>query len=212
MRAVTTNYDSLLEQSLSDRAIKPKFKPVWHKDIKLDRKAERGIFDVHGYLPYGDTGSKEDDVLLTESQYHKAASDPYSWELTLIQCFSSSIGLMVGMSMTDRNLRRLLYALSQTQLRQDVYLVLKNPEEPRMTCCDIKLINENAAKYAEQFSDYGLKKDTKAAEEIQEISRELVGHEKSMTKKVLKRFGVKVIWVDDYEEVPVIVEALMPPQ
>jgi hypothetical protein len=206
---VTTNYDSLLEQSLSDRAMKLRFKPVWRRDTELNRKAERGIFHVHGYIPYKGTGSKKDDILLTESQYHKAASDPYSWSnLTLIQCFSSSIGLMVGMSMTDRNLRRLLYALSQTQLRQNVYLVLKETEKPKMTRCDIKLINENATKYAQQFSEYGFKKEAKAPGEIQEVLGELVLQEKAMTEKALKRFGVTVIWVTDHAEVPVIVEAL----
>jgi len=119
---------------------------------------------------------------------------------------------MVGMSMTDRNLRRLLYALSQTQLRRDVYLVLKRPEAPRMTSCDIDLIKENAATYAQRFPDYGFKTDEKAVEEIQEISHALVPLEKGMTKDVLDRFGVKVIWVEDYEEVPVIVEALIHPK
>jgi hypothetical protein len=208
---VTTNYDSLLEQALADRAMKLEFKPVWRKDMDLDRKKERGIFHVHGYLPRNGTGSEEDDILLTEAQYHAAASDPYSWSnLTLIQCFSSSTGLMVGLSMTDRNLRRLLYALSQTQLRQDVYLVLKKPQEPRMTPCDIDLVNENAAKYAQQFSEYGVKKQDRAAEEIQEILRQLVRQEEEMTKGVLERFGVTVIWVDDYPEVPVLLEALKP--
>src|SRR5439155_7610347 len=115
---VTTNCDSLLEQALSEGPTRDKFKPIWKWAEKLSPK-KKGIFHVHGYLPANGSGSPYGEIMLTEAQYHGAASDPYSWSnLTLIQCFSASTGLMVGMSMTDRNLRRLLHALHSTQLSE----------------------------------------------------------------------------------------------
>jgi hypothetical protein len=164
---------------------------------------------VHGYLPVKGNGSPYNEIMLTEAQYHGAASDPYSWSnLTLIQCFSASTGLIIGMSMTDRNLRRLLHALHRTQLSEKQYVILKEPEAPIMNACEIQEVDERAIIYARRFAGSGLKKGNKPGKEMQEILQELLRQEKTMAQMALVSMGVTPLWVPDYAEIPVIVEAV----
>lgn len=205
---VTTNYDSLLEQALVRGSAERKFKPIWKSSEKLAAR-KKGIFHVHGYIPATGSGSPYEEIVLTEAQYHGAASDPYSWSnLTLIQCFSASTGLMIGMSMTDRNLRRLLSALSRTQLRENQYALLKEPEVPSLTECDVADVNSRATAYLMRFAGSGVKKTGKLPKAMQEILAELVRQEKAMTVKSLASLGVTPLWVREYAEIPLIVEAV----
>lgn len=205
---VTTNYDSLLEQALSGGPTRGRFQPIWKSAGKLSPR-KKGIFHVHGYLPVDGSGSPYDEIMLTEAQYHGAASGPYSWSnLTLIQCFSASIGLMIGMSMTDRNLRRLLHALHSTQLREKQYVILKEPEAPIMNKCDIREVGERARTYAQRFAGSGIKKGNKPGKAMQRILEELVRQEKMMAEKTLANMGVTPVWVRQYPEIPVIVDAV----
>src|SRR5262245_62480714 len=83
------------------------------------------IYHVHGYLPVRDPlgdlgrwkgkiysprlGSLADEIVLTEDQYHREAADPYSWSnLVQLGAMSSSVGLTIGLRLSDPNLRRLL--------------------------------------------------------------------------------------------------------
>ena len=204
---VSTNYDSLLEQALNEGPARDKFKPIWKSAEKLLPK-KKGIFHVHGYLPADGNGSPYEEIMLTEAQYHGAASDPYSWSnLTLIQCFSASTGLMIGMSMADRNLRRLLHALHRTQLSEKQYVILKKPEAPVMNNCDLQEVNARAVTYAKRFAGSGIKKgDT--LHKMQAILEELVRQEKTMAESALASMGVTPLWVEHYAEIPVIVEAV----
>lgn len=205
---VTTNYDSLLEQALSAGSSRNRFKPLWQLPEKLSPK-KKGIFHVHGYLPANGTGSQYEEIVLTEAQYHRAASDSYSWSnLTLIQCFSASTGLMIGMSMTDRNLRRLLHALNSTQLRQQQYVILKQPEVPTMSRCDIREVNARAITYAQRFAHSGVKKGNKPAKAMKAILKELLRQEKTITERSLDSIGVTPVWVESHPEISVIVEAV----
>jgi hypothetical protein len=147
--------------------------------------------------------------MLTEAQYHGAASDPYSWSnLTLIQCFSASTGLMIGMSMTDRNLRRLLRALHQTQLRERQYVILKEPEVPTFRPGEEETIHERAEVYKGRFEGSGLKTGPKGRREITSILKELIRQEKTMAEMSLASMGVTPLWVKGFDEVPVLVEAV----
>ena len=65
---VTTNYDSLLEQALSEGPTRDKFEPIWKSAEKLSPR-KKGIFHVHGYLPGKGSGSPYGEIMLTEAQY-----------------------------------------------------------------------------------------------------------------------------------------------
>jgi len=205
---VTINYDSLLRAGAQRGTDTGQMQT--HLEIGGEALAEeKGHFPRAWYLPANGSGSPYGEIMLTEAQYHGAASDPYSWSnLTLIQCFSASTGLMVGMSMTDRNLRRLLHALHSTQLSEKQYVILKEPEAPIMNNCDIREAKARAVTYAQRFAGSGLKKGNKPGKAMQAILEELVRQEKTMAQKALVSMGVTPVWVRQHTEIPVIVEAV----
>jgi len=208
---VTTNYDSLLEEVLRTGAASQRFVLISEQADKL-RAGKKGIFHVHGYLPARGQGSRYEQIMLTEAQYHGAASDPYSWSnLTLIQCFSATTGLMIGMSMTDRNLRRLLHALHQTQLRERQYVIF----EGARSAGDEHLRSTGSPRAGSDLfgaiCGFGLKKGNQMGEDMQQILAELIRQEKTMPEKSFASMGVTPLWVKDYDEIPVLVEAVRKP-
>jgi hypothetical protein len=213
---VTTNYDCLLEKALEGGPAEGRFVPVWRSLMAPTGEgragsAKKGIYHVHGYLPppSESPGSPFNEILLTEAHYHAAASELYSWSnLCLIRCFSSSIGLIAGMSMTDRNLRRLLHALKHTELLEPVYLMLKRPHPPVVSDCDATAIHENAKQYANRFSDSRLKRDTAVAEKLDTMLVELTAQEEKIAERSLRDLGVTVVWVEDYADIPVLIESI----
>jgi hypothetical protein len=213
---VTTNYDCLLEKALAGGPGAATFEPIWQGSSLSGASAgadmaRKGIYHVHGYLPPAGepAGSPFDKIVLTEAHYHAAASDPYSWSnLCLISCLSSSTGLIAGMSLTDRNLRRVLYALKQTRLLNPVYLIMKEPKPPILSVCDINSITEKAIEYLNRFEDGGLKQPENVSYDLNEILKGVMGQERDMVNKMLEGLGVTLIWVDDFPEISAFMQKI----
>ena len=87
-------------------------------------------------------------------------------------------------------------------------MILKEPEAPIMNNCDIREVNERAVTYAQRFAGSGLKKGNKPGRAMQAILHELVRQEKTMAGMALASMGVTPVWVRQYTEIPVIVEAV----
>lgn len=213
---VTTNYDCLLENALESGPAAERFLPVWKSAQLPDGEGragseKKGIFHVHGYLPpLGQLPrSPFHEIMLTEAHYHAAASDVYSWSnLCLVRCFSSSVGLITGMSMTDRNLRRLLHALKNTNLLDNVYLIMKEPQAPVMSPCDTEAIHQKAKHYASRFSRSGVSRATEVDEKLKVMLGTLFLQEKDIVERALIALGIKIIWVSSHEQVPLLLNAI----
>jgi SIR2-like domain len=216
---VTTNYDYLLEKAIESGTAVGRFHPVWKSEQLPDGEGragseKKGIFHVHGYLPPPGYNPRSPfrEIMLTEANYHAASSDVYSWSnLCMIRCFSSSVGLVIGMSLTDRNLRRLLYALKNTNLLDDVYLILKEPQPPVMAYCDTEAIHEKAKQYASRFSSSGVSRATEVNEKLNTILDAVYVQEKNIAQSALTALGVKVIWVSNHREIPPLLDAIHSP-
>jgi hypothetical protein len=116
------------------------------------------IFHVHGFVP---AEQKKIDrrnaaIIFTEAQYNVVASDPYSWSnVVQLREMSSNVGLMIGLSLSDRNIRRLLDALGQSPLKPRIFALLKSPEKVRVKDSDADQIHHRAIKILEQFQKSG---------------------------------------------------------
>ena len=124
---ITYNYDDLLEWMLGYNRCVPVWKAAPLKAHKLP------IYHVHGFVPFVWEVSKEssrcDEIVLSEDQYHREAQDPYSWNnLVQMQALSESVVLMIGLSLTDWNLRRILDNLRALPRRSQSYALMKRPE------------------------------------------------------------------------------------
>lgn len=106
---ITYNYDNLLELVLNAQEDAGRKVPVLplHSGLQEIKPDTLPVYHVHGLVPLEGGGAKAESIVFTEDEYHQAALDPYSWSnIVQLQAMSNCTGLMVGLSMTDRNIRR----------------------------------------------------------------------------------------------------------
>lgn len=102
---INYNYDNLLEQTLISKNVK--VKSIWEPPVSLSKDAIP-IFYPHGYIKQG--GGPYVPIVLTEEHYHSYSADSYNWRnLLQLRQFSVSCCVFVGFSMTDPQVRRLLW-------------------------------------------------------------------------------------------------------
>jgi len=124
----TTNFDPLLERAWATIAGNPS---DW-KRFRHTKGAAEGVHHLHGWLdPDGDAGGK---LVLTETSYLEILRDPTSdinanWK----QLFDNDhTVLIVGMSLADPNLRRVLHLRRSMKLRDaknKVYALLRERDD-----------------------------------------------------------------------------------
>jgi hypothetical protein len=202
VRAVITyNYDNLLETALEHFP----YEVIWKAGPR--RSDALPIYHVHGYVPVNEQESSQaEELLFTEEQYNRAMNDPYSWSnLIQIQAMAGSVGLMVGLSMTDRNMRRLLDAVQKAPVKTQNYVLLKEPVWKDPSENEVDEINANALSYIERFNRSGGSvpgtKGERYAQEIRDILRQVERQDKEQQGHLLRQLGVEPIWYRDHEEV-----------
>jgi hypothetical protein len=204
---VSYNYDNLLEMATEGSGCR--FVPVWKSSTPL-AETERPIFHVHGFIPMMGRTSEPDSIVFTESQYHAAANDLYSWSnLCQIQCMSSTVGLMVGLSLTDSNMRRLLNALKTTPMRKRSFALLKKPSWATPRADELDAIHEKARQYAERFDRSGVKADFSRNPEMLQIIDAVNQSEQAIHGRMLDELGITPIWFESFEDVPCILNSIL---
>lgn len=175
---VTYNFDDLLEKNLDQKGIEYN---VIQKDHKMPVNNKLNIYHVHGYLPQDENMKDERaELIFSEEDYHRVYGDSYCWSnMAQVKAFQDNVCLFVGCSLTDPNLRRLLDS------------AMRHPDKPRHFAI---LKRKN----------WGLKdsKDlTGAIKWYQNI-------DDGIRNQIFKSFGISVIWVNEYDEIPKILNNL----
>ena len=205
---VTYNYDNLLEFALEGRGIR--VQPIWKAKAPAVHDGVLPVYHVHGYVPIEGSGSSGDELVFTEEQYHLAAHDAYSWSnLVQIQCMSSSTGLMIGLSLSDRNMRRLLDAIRKTPLRSNNYALMLKPRHQVIGENDVREIDENARKYFERFVRSGIKSDDRVFKEIRAIVKQVEDIDQKAHESILRELGVWPLWYDDHQQIPELIARIL---
>lgn len=200
---ITYNYDNLLELALEQNYFKS-YCPIW-KSIQRFSADEIPIFHVHGFIPIEGNGSDPSEIVLSEEHYNRIAHDAYFWgNLIQMQYLGNSVGLMIGLSLADRNIRRLLDAIRNSPLPCQNFILLKEPEQLVLSESDIEDIDERAQVYLVRFmqSGGGRKTDLMVRNELQNIINEIYLVDKLETEKVLEELRVKPIWYKSHNEIP----------
>ncbi len=229
---VTYNFDDLLEAAMQGREARPIFRATDEIGNALP------IFHVHGYVPFeGGDNWMDQDIVFIEEDYNQAASDPYCWtNLVQLRALTGSVGLMIGLSMSDRNIRRLLDAASRSPTKPTAYALMQLPKANDPPTEDIDMIHENAIKYLEKFENSGVKsardrsgtalyvstgvksarpigsaakKGPRYAYEIRGIIKAIDELERSQKEEVFKRLGIQPIWYKEHPEIPRIVDQII---
>ena len=205
-RIVTYNYDNLLEIMLPLRFAQPLWRPVNTRSRALP------IYHVHGYVPANEKvkASDIDAIVLTEDQYNRVTNDPYSWtNLVQLQAMTDSIGLVVGMSLDDRNLRRLLDATSSAAQRPELYALIRRPPAPELGEEDIRKIARMAHRRFVGERDYtfggkAISQDPKGlatSKRVRSMMARLRRFDARSLSSMLDSLGVQPLWYEDVREI-----------
>ncbi len=181
---VTYNFDDLIERELLNREITHK---SIFEEIDLPSPEELPLYHVHGYLPEDRTQYTNLDkstLVFSEEGYHKIYNDSYHWSnLVQLNSLKETTCVMIGLSMTDPNLRRLLEIASRSIDKPKHYVFLK------------RISNE-------EFTTENTKKVVNAP---QGTIKTFLDRHHSLNEEVLKELGVNIIWYESYEEIPKII-------
>ncbi len=181
VRAVVTyNFDDVFEKVLTEKGIDC---VSIYREPDIPSQDELGIYHVHGFLPYeieDDEKLSQSLLVFSEEGYHSLLLNPYSWQnIIQLNFLRESTCVMVGLSLNDPNLRRLL-AISAS-----------NSEYPRHFVILPRTIFEHNPNNVRGNVFYSF---TNVNEELQE--------------KSYQELGLNTIWAEDLEEIPGILAYL----
>jgi hypothetical protein len=184
---VTYNFDDLIENEL--QRIGLKYRSIY-KDVDIPLKEELGVFHVHGFLPRDTNaydGISESLLVFSEKNYHTLMQDPYFWSnLIQLNFFRENTCLLIGLSGTDPNLRRLLeIAKRKTKIAKHFILLKRTPNDV----------------FINNFKEKKVEYDDSLIEAINAIHHNL--HERSFDE-----LGLNVIWYNNHDEIPSIINSI----
>lgn len=188
IRAVVNyNFDDLIENHLEE--VNVQHHPIF-RDVDIATQDELGIYHVHGFLPRNVKnydGVSESLLVFSEEGYHTLFIDPYSWSnIIQLNFFRESTCLMVGLSITDPNLRRLLDIAARKNNRSRHYVIFK------------RLL-------ASEFLENVGEKNKKIKSEV--IKAFLTAHHK-LQEASFQELGLNIIWIEDFDEIPDILNSI----
>jgi len=198
---ITYNYDDLIEDSLEKLKIDVGYKSIYGIGMNPDN-GQIPIYHVHGFLPRKGKLNRENKITLGENVYHEQYSDVYSWNnLVQLNKFRETTCIFIGISLTDPNMRRLLdiARLHHGSKEKYHYLIKKR--------YNLNTLKDTLEKILETNPD--LRNDKVKANlkigETAELLKEII---ESFEENDVDSFGVKTIWIDDFDEIPDILKKI----
>tara|TARA_R110000751_G_scaffold243695_1_gene343824 strand:+ start:510 stop:1643 length:1134 start_codon:yes stop_codon:yes gene_type:complete len=198
---ITYNYDDILERCLKNIEVDIPFKSIHASGMKNARN-ELAIYHVHGYLPSTGNLTSKNKVVLSEDGYHQQYSDVYGWSnLIQINKFKDHNCIFIGLSFTDPNLRRLLDISKKERGDDEIhhYCIKK-----RFTQDDV----ENRLKKLLSENNEILEDKIRAELDLPEFSNELINLMEKFEENDANSFGVGIIWVSSYEDIPSVLSKI----
>jgi hypothetical protein len=103
---ITFNFDALIEENLSTHNIKNK--AIYSEAIDHD-PSDLPVYHVHGFLPRSGAVPTANELVFSEDAYHSQFIEAFSWSnLVQLNKLTQNTCFLVGISLTDPNMRRLL--------------------------------------------------------------------------------------------------------
>lgn len=190
---ITYNYDDLLEKCLSNIDVDIPYCPIHASGMK-HKDHELPIYHVHGYLPQTGQLTSKNKVVLSEDGYHQQYSDIYGWSnLTQINKFKENNCIFVGLSFSDPNLRRILDIAKKERGDDGVHHYCFKKRHGKTE------IKNKLARLIEDSDD--IEFDSNELDLVS-ISSDLVKLVEQFDENDAQSFGVGIVWVDSYEQIP----------
>lgn len=190
---LTYNFDDLLEQYLIKLGLQEgKDFITISKDAEITGNEMLPIYHVHGVIP---EKGPSDIVVFSEEEYHKRYSNPFHWSnIEQLHALSRKHCFFIGLSMTDPNLRRLLDAARQiNQTDNECHYAFLQRQKLEEYCLANML---DACKYVHISRSLIDKK----------IRKDIYSLNYTVIECIFRDLGVKVIWFDDLNDLPPLIE------
>jgi hypothetical protein len=209
---ITYNYDNLLEMVVNASVqSKGKFYPVY-KGNQLLENNKVPVYHVHGYIPYQRIDVEYEQIIFSEEQYNRAFQDPFFWgNVVQVNQFTSATGLMIGISLTDRNTRRILDSIKNQPVYKNNYILMRRPKFKRLenNSAELNKIREKAEEYLVKFQQSRMKMPGKEFVQIQSILDKIYKYEEQEFAKGFENLDLKLITFDEFDEIPSILDAIV---
>lgn len=141
-------------------------------------------------------------ITFGESIYHKQYTDIYSWNnIVQINKFRDSNCLFIGSSLTDPNTRRLL-DIARKQKGKD------NENHFTFRIRHTKERIKNKLQYLLSENNQLLNEKSLAQLNFDETVEFLITIIEKFEESDTNSFGVKIIWINDYNEIPLILKEI----
>ena len=196
---ITYNYDDLMEQCLRNIDVDIPFMPIHARGMKHESH-QLPIYHVHGFLPQKGQLTAKNKVVLSEDGYHQQYSDVYGWSnLIQINKFKDHNCLFIGLSFSDPNLRRLLDIAKNERGDEDIrhYCFKKRHDKMHVKTKLEKILSENEGI---------LDEEARAQLGLDDVVDDLIKLMEKFEENDALSFGVGILWVKDYSEIPEILK------
>jgi len=178
---LTYNFDDLLERELESSGLT--FRSIF-EEIDLAGPDELPVYHVHGFLPEDRSKYPNIDkatLVFSEEGYHQIYGEAYHWSnLIQLNSLKETACLMVGLSLTDPNLRRLLEIATKSIDKPKHFAFLKRVGYDHFAKVHGKPLVRAPATIVRTFLD----------------------RHHNLNEEVMKELGVNIIWYEEYEEIP----------
>ncbi|WP_347169636.1 SIR2 family protein [Pseudomonas salmasensis] len=185
---VTYNFDDLLERQLAESLIR--FRSIYTEGESYDPD-DLPVYHVHGFLPEDQTNYQDLDdstLVFSEEGYHRIYSEPYHWSnLVQLNAFRENNCLMIGLSMTDPNLRRLL-DISSKNLENSKHFAFMKRLSPNDFCFD------------------GTKAKRRQVVQNMNSAEKFLEQHHTLNEELMKELGVTIVWYENYSDIPEILQ------
>jgi hypothetical protein len=202
---VTFNFDDLLERELKGRRVRVQ------SVVDATRVNGNGIpiVHAHGFIPRMGPLSRS-DVVFTEPDYHRLTESVFHWSLSfIVERLRKNTALFIGLSMSDPNLRRLLDASRNSDIPPHWQIQKRHEIHDHQVREVMQDVDRRAREYAKllgrQFSE------VKNPQGLEESIHAALRQADSYDRQVFESLGVKTIWVDSFDQVTQVTDAIATP-
>jgi SIR2-like domain len=197
---ISYNYDDILEQRLSRVGVSIPYKSIY--GIGMSTNGQLPVFHVHGFLPQTGNLSEDNQITFGESIYHKQYTDIYSWNnIVQINKFRDFNCLFIGSSLTDPNTRRLLDIARRQKGHKEQYHYIFKKRYGKV------FVEEHLARLLKENEEL-LNEKSLAQMDFNKTVNLLIDIIQRFEEKDMASFGVKTIWIDDWDEIPKMLKVI----
>lgn len=183
---ITYNYDNIIECKIREFInVQSLFEANQHSTDDLP------IYHVHGFLPNDIELNERNQITLGEAVYHKHYTDVYCWSnIIQINKFSSKNCVFIGISLLDPNIRRLLdIAKKSRKIDDKIHFMFKKKHTK----------DEIDRKYGYHFIEL---KEKNCDFDVERGKENLLYIIHKFEEEDAKSFGIKIIWVENWTDIP----------